>query len=71
LEETNKFQNINVFLNRTKPYVQNGRNQSEEESNEFAKEIFESLEKYCNGYLILDAVENQASEHILNFAKQE
>nr|DAD57709.1 MAG TPA: AAA domain protein [Bacteriophage sp.] len=71
LEETNKFQNINVFLNRTKPYVQNGRNQSEEESNEFAKEIFESLEKYCDGYLILDAVENQASEHILNFAKQE
>lgn len=71
LEETNKFQNINVFLNRTKPYVQNGRNQSEEESNEFAKEIFESLEKYCDGYLILDAVENRASEYILNFAKQE
>ena len=71
LEETNKFENINIFLNRTKPYVENGRNQTEEESDEFAKEIFELLEKYCDGYLILDAVEGKASDHIFNFAKRD
>ena len=37
--EVNKFQNLNIFLNRINPYVTNGRNQSEEESIEFAKEM--------------------------------
>lgn len=34
--EVNKFQNLNIFLDRVKPYNTAGRNQTEEESKEFA-----------------------------------
>ena len=38
-KEFNKYENLNIFLKRTKPYNPNGRNQSEEESNEMREEI--------------------------------
>jgi hypothetical protein len=42
LSEFNKFNNINFFIKRVKPYVKVGRNQSEEE----ARLIDEIVEKY-------------------------
>lgn len=39
VHEVNKFENINIFLHRTKPYNAKGRNQTEEESNEFSEKI--------------------------------
>ncbi len=35
----NKYNNLNIFINRKKDYNPNGRNQTEEESNQVAKEI--------------------------------
>lgn len=39
LEEFNSYDNLNYFIQRNKPYHQNGRNQTEEESNQIAKEL--------------------------------
>jgi nicotinamide riboside kinase len=43
LEEFNKYNNLNYFVNRVKPYNPNGRNQTEQESNEIAKDIYDIL----------------------------
>lgn len=39
----NKFNTMNVYLHRTKPYNPNGRNQTEEESNEISLELMDLL----------------------------
>ena len=65
LQEIDKFENINIFLNRTKSYVQKGRNQTEEESIEFAFEMRDIVKKYCDNLIVLDAIENSASNYIL------
>ena len=65
LEEVGKFKNIDIFLNRTKPYVSKGRNESEEESKAFAEEILGLVKEYCPNYLVLDAVKDYTSEEIL------
>lgn len=39
IDEHYKYKNLNIFLNRKKPYNPNGRNQSEIESDIMAKEI--------------------------------
>lgn len=64
LEEVGKFKNINIFLNRTKPYVEKGRNQTEEESIEFASEILECVKKYCNSYTVMDAKQETTANEI-------
>jgi tRNA uridine 5-carbamoylmethylation protein Kti12 len=45
LHEVNKMNNYNILLERTKPYVEKGRNQTEEESMEFVDKIIELLDK--------------------------
>ena len=65
LEEVNKFDNINIFLHRTKPYVAKGRNQTEEESKEFAKEMLELVKTYCgDNYIELDAKQGETVDKI-------
>lgn len=58
LEQHNKFNNINFFLNRKKQYNSNGRNQTEEESNVISIEIKEMLNQYKIPFLTIDAVED-------------
>lgn len=43
LEEFNKFNNLNFFVNRVKPYNPNGRNQTEDESNAIGVSLKEML----------------------------
>ena len=65
LEEVNKFDNVNIFLHRTKPYVAKGRNQTEEESKEFAKEMLELVRTYCgDNYIELDAKQGETVDKI-------
>lgn len=49
--EHSKYNNINIFLNRVKPYNPNGRMQSEAEAIQKDKEILEILEKSGEGYI--------------------
>lgn len=70
LQEINKFKNINIFLNRTKPYVQKGRNQTEEESKEFALEMLNIVKEHCSDLFIIDAVENFSSNCILSLLQE-
>ena len=44
LHEHNKYENLNFYINRKKAYNPNGRNQTEEESNQFGIEILEMLD---------------------------
>ena len=71
LEEIHKFENIDIFLNRTKPYVSKGRNQTEEESKEFAKEMLTLAEECCKYLVVLDAVEGKLTEEILSNLEKE
>lgn len=64
LEEIDKFSNINIFLKRTKPYVEKGRNQTEEESNQFALEILECVKQYCDSYSVMDAKQELTAKEI-------
>ena len=66
LEEIRKFENIDIFLNRTKPYVSKGRNQTEEESKEFAKEMLTLAEECCKYLVVLDAVEGKVADQIIS-----
>ncbi len=43
LHEHNKYENLNFYINRKKAYNPNGRNQTEEESNQFGLEILNML----------------------------
>ena len=64
LHEINKFNNVNIFLNRTKPYVEKGRNQTEEESNEFSKEMFSIIDKYTTIDMVENCIANETSVKI-------
>jgi hypothetical protein len=65
-EEIEKFNNIDIFLNRTKPYVTKGRNETEEESKAFADEILKLVRDYNKDCVVLDAVANETSNEIIN-----
>ena len=67
LHEINKFNNVNIFLNRTKPYVEKGRNQTEEESDEFSKLMFDIVSKYTNIDLNEKCIETETSIKIIDY----
>lgn len=70
LQEVNKFKNIDIFLNRTKPYVQKGRNQTEEESKEFALEMFNIVKEYCPDLEVIDVIQDTASNYIIDLLQK-
>lgn len=70
LHEVNKFDNINIFLNRTKPYVEKGRNQTEEESNEFSEQIYNIVSSNTDINMITDCEQSFTSNKILNFLNE-
>jgi nicotinamide riboside kinase len=66
LHEVNKMDNFNVLLERTKPYIEKGRNQTEEESKGFEEKIVHMLEYNNLPYTRLSAKEG-ASRYILDY----
>lgn len=70
LQEVNKFKNIDIFLNRSKPYVQKGRNQTEEESKEFTLEMFNIVKEYCLDLKVIDAIQDTASNYIIDLLEK-
>lgn len=66
-EEIQKFQNINVFLHRTKEYVAKGRNQTEEESDAFAMEINQMILEKADITVGLSCQQDWTSEQILKY----
>ena len=70
LQEVNKFKNIDIFLNRTKPYVQKGRNQTEEESKEFTLEMFNIVKEYCPDLKVIDAIQDTTSNYIIDLLQK-
>lgn len=70
-EEVAKYENLNFFLTRTKPYNPKGRNQTEEESDQFAKEMYSMLyEEQCSFKIKLPAEEIETAETILHYINQ-
>lgn len=67
MHEVDKFDNINIFLERTKPYVSKGRNQTEEESNEFAKEMYDLISNNSYMDLKIKVEEEKTVEEILTY----
>lgn len=70
LQEVNKFKNIDIFLNRIKPYVQKGRNQTEEESKEFTLEMFNIVKEHCPDLKVIDAIQDIASNYIIDLLQK-
>ena len=70
LEEVDKFNNINIFLNRTKKYVAKGRNETEEESIAFSNSIKNMIDSLGVEYFELDAVSGTTAQEILKLIKQ-
>jgi nicotinamide riboside kinase len=68
LHEVNKMLNLNILLERTKPYVEKGRNQTEEESKGFEEKIVNMMEYNNIPYTRLSATEG-ASKCILNYVE--
>ena len=60
--------NLNIYLNRLKPYVTKGRNQTEEESVEFGLKIIDILNQNHINYTNLDA-DTSASNVIVDYLK--
>ncbi len=62
VEVFNTYNNINIMLNRTKPYVPLGRNQTEEESDVIALKIVDKLNQFDIPYHTFDAEETAPLE---------
>ena len=60
LAEFNEYNNLNYFVNRVKPYNPNGRNQSVDEADEIAEELYNLLIKCRIGFNYVDGVPNTA-----------
>ena len=69
IHEINKFTNINVFLNRVKPYNPNGRYQTEGQSNEFAIKIKALLNELNMEFLTFDGTPEVGHE-IFDYIKK-
>lgn len=52
--ENDKYYNINYFVNRVKDYNPNGRNQTEDESNQMSIEIKDMLDRFGEVYTEVD-----------------
>ena len=65
MHEINKMENFNILLERTKPYVEKGRNQTEEESKEFEQKIIDMLDDHRVTYTRVKATEG-SSDYIIN-----
>jgi nicotinamide riboside kinase len=59
--EFEKYNNINYFINRKKPYNPNGRNQTESESDEIAEELANILYNYCIDFQVVDGIPDTAN----------
>ena len=53
-EQSAKFDNRNFYLRRTKRYNPSGRNQTEDESNSFAVDLKEMLDRISLSYTEID-----------------
>jgi lipopolysaccharide biosynthesis glycosyltransferase len=60
LEEFNKYDNLNFYITRKKPYNINGRNQTKEESDELASDIRDILWKYNIPVYMTDGIPESA-----------
>lgn len=56
MDEFNTYNNLNFFINRKKPYNSNGRNQTENESNQIAIELKSILDKNKIDYIEMDGI---------------
>lgn len=67
IQQTNLFENFNIYLKRGKPYVQKGRNQTEEESDKISEEMlvynFISL-ILCFYFLVISQISSNKSEEL-------
>lgn len=72
LHEVDKFENINIFLKRTKPYVAKGRNQTEEESDAFSEEMLRICQENTDESKIFiePAIQHTTSDFIINLITQ-
>lgn len=72
LHEVDKFENINIFLKRTKPYVAKGRNQTEEESDVFSEEMLRICQENTaeSKIFIEPAIQHTTSDFIINLITQ-
>jgi tRNA uridine 5-carbamoylmethylation protein Kti12 len=68
LHEVRKYNNFNIFLHRSKPYIIKGRNQTEEESNEFSKEILSMMKDLGENVIEVVATE-ELVEDLLKIIK--
>lgn len=69
LAEFKEYNNLNIFLKRTKEYNPNGRNQTEEESNEISAEMENILIENKIDYIPMDA-DVDAIDKIIELIKE-
>ena len=53
MENYDRFDNINIFLERDKPYFGGGRTQTEEESDQISEELKTFLAYYDEDYITM------------------
>lgn len=67
---TRLYNNLNIFLNRTKAYNPNGRQQTEEQSNELAVTILDTIKEHEIPFVQLDA-NSETADIILQLIRDE
>lgn len=70
----NKYNNVNVFINRTKPYIAEGRLQTEKESDLIGKKIKQDLTNAKVNFQEFDGdieAYNKITENVLNIMQKE
>ena len=53
VDQYNKFDNLNIYFERSSVYNPNGRMQTEEEAKEIDKEILSIVKEHCDDYVVL------------------
>lgn len=69
LEVFNSYENVNIYLNRTKSYKPYGRMQTEEESNQIGKNILNVLDTHSIPFYKIDG-DIEAPKHIFDIVKE-